>query len=232
MPNIINGEATVPASVEISPSTHPLYMPTSAVTANGTGNNAIWHTWSSQNVMAPTGGTVRFSTETASTVFIDTWQQWNSPAITASNTTSGRITLDAHLPPSRERLRELAAQTRRRCRETERAFRKAETTLLGLLAREQRITWHNHRFFDFKVGARTYRIEEGREGNVYLLDDNLDPMVRLCCHPEMHVPLPDVALAQWMMLRYDEASFLRMANIHWARGGYYENQRVMPQIAA
>jgi hypothetical protein len=104
-------------------------------------------------------------------------------------------------------------------RELQEAHRKAEELLATHLAPEQREQYRREKKFEvilkarFGLGSsRRYRVEHGWSGNVYLLDKDGRAIERFCIHHRESVPVPDLMLAQKLMLETDEEQFLKTAN--------------------
>jgi len=197
-------------------------------TGSGTGvittcgsTGIIWNQWVSVT-SASQEFTFTTSTNTAASSAI--WVNWSGRGSYVIPETYQQMHVDSRSVSKREIRREIkrmAVRTRQVRKITERPKRKAETLLLKHLAREQRRTWMEKDYFDFSVESRVYRIRRGSVGNVELIDD-AGIVAKLCCHPRNVSSLPeaDVAMSQWMMLKYNEKEFFRLANFHYQRPGY------------
>lgn len=62
-----------------------------------------------------------------------------------------------------------------------------------------------------KDGGRVYLVTYGTAGNVFELKAG-KRQTKFCIHPDEDVPVPDVMLAQKLMIETDEAAFRRVAN--------------------
>jgi hypothetical protein len=102
--------------------------------------------------------------------------------------------------------REMAARIKR-----EAATKRAEELLLVCLTEEQRKQYTELGYFETLVNDKVYRINRGRSGNVQLIEGGV-PKAKFCIHPRAIIPDQDTMLAQLLMLRTDEAEFLRVAN--------------------
>jgi hypothetical protein len=91
------------------------------------------------------------------------------------------------------------------------ATKKAEELLLLHLTDEQKKQYLEFEYFETTVDDRVYRIKKGRAGNVYLID-NGKPKFKYCAHPNDYTPDGDAMLAQLLMLKTDEAGFIKTAN--------------------
>ncbi len=188
---------------------------------NGTGGAWGWRTETSVTT-ATTMLLPWLTTGTATT--------WDTGTISLSDTalprwelvtprqTSGRPA--APPPPMPEVARQaLLRQERARSaqlrRTREAAEARAETLLGRFLDDAQRDSWTREGFFDLRVGDKTYRLRRGMAGNIDLLRDGTGVRHRTyCAHLPSEMPVADNVLAQLLMLREDEASFLRLANVH------------------
>lgn len=105
--------------------------------------------------------------------------------------------------------RELEREAKRKA-----ASLRAESLLFTILTPSQVKQYTDDACFDVEVNGRVYRLAcNSRSGNVVLLE-NGKAKFSYCAHPhDAHeVPIPDVLLSQLLMLRSDEAQFLRIAN--------------------
>lgn len=102
--------------------------------------------------------------------------------------------------------RELAAFIKR-----ESAFKRSEELLLVCLNAEQRVQYLQYGYFETLVNDKLYRINKGRSGNVELIDKGV-AISRFCIHERDYVPAGDTMLSQLLMLKTDEAEFLKIAN--------------------
>jgi hypothetical protein len=185
----------------------------STSTMTTTSTASTWNTW--------VGNTIHTTTSTTATRI---WTTWASP-------TSGTETIIVHhaqqpVPLTPEQTRERAAAIERlRAEQAQRsaverqvaleANARAELLLVGMLTAEQRETYSQARFI-IVVGrsGRRYRVRRGRVGNVDVIGPNGHIESRLCAHPGIWTPDPDVMLAQLLHLQHDDDAFCRTANVH------------------
>jgi hypothetical protein len=111
----------------------------------------------------------------------------------------------------------LRRREQERQREQARAKKRAERLLLRYLDRSQRRDFLEQRRFEMVApSGNRYRIAEGRQHNVYLLDGAGQPAQELCVVPwDRQLPVGDILLAQKFFLEHHEEEALRAANI-WA----------------
>lgn len=157
-----------------------------------------------------------------------TWIVWNQARTTSTITTgSNLLARDVQISDEEyqaRRVREEAARVEREARyraeaiERERAKERALLLLREHLTDEQKAELADKRYFslgviDSKTGERrTYRIHQGRAGNVEQVDENGRRLKRFCIHPDISCPDEDTMLAQKLLLQTNEAEFLRVAN--------------------
>lgn len=166
----------------------------------------VWTTW--------VNGTGSNSITTSDTV----WTDWN--------TTAGRVTYQPYvytapkLTPEqieaqraeRERIQaEWRAAEEKRVAEEAEARRRARIILEENLTPEQHAQFKDNGWFEVVTPRGTYRIRNGRSGNVdRYVDGGLKD--RFCTHPTEMVPNEDNMLIQKLLLETDEEAFLRIAN--------------------
>jgi hypothetical protein len=93
----------------------------------------------------------------------------------------------------------------------EEAKKKAYQLLVSLLNEEQVKDLEKTKSFGFvSPSGKVYRIWEGWSHNVDLIEGKKKRT--LCCHPKKAVPVYDNMTAQLLLLKYQEAEFVRMAN--------------------
>jgi hypothetical protein len=181
---------------------------------------------------------VWFSTVQDAAAYDITWQAWSSDAESTGTTITSNvwgtwncayITYNGDRPPvgiapplvpfSPEQLAEQQRQTEARrvaaeakAKRDAEAREKAKALLREFLDDHQRDTLDKHRWFEVVSPAgRTYRIHQGRQGNVFLIEGGHQVM-RYCIHPAEWVPDEDTMLAQALMLRCSEDDFVTIAN--------------------
>lgn len=94
--------------------------------------------------------------------------------------------------------------------------KKAQELLLQHLTEGQRKTWLAEQYFDMLApSGRRYRLRHGHYHNVFLLDDHGRAIREYCAYsadPGGKLPAEDNVFAQLMALKFDERSFLAVAN--------------------
>ena len=110
----------------------------------------------------------------------------------------------------------LEREKRRAVQEAQQAAAKlkAEKLLFTILSPTQVKQYTDDGYFEINVGGRIYRLHaNSRSMNVVLMEQG-KPKIKFCAHPwqAADLPIPDVLVSQLMMLRTDEAQFLKTAN--------------------
>ncbi len=164
--------------------------------------------------------TVWVDTGTSTTISNQVWQGWQN----VTNITVGTAPY-VYPAPRQLTAEELAAQqavaeeararwaeesARRQAVEAE-ARRRARILLEENLSADQRAQLHDNDWFEVVTPKGTYRIHNGRSGNVTRFRDGR-ATDRYCIHPTELVPNEDTMLAQKLLLDHDEDAFLRIAN--------------------
>lgn len=187
-------------------------------TATTTTSTGVWAGWLDN----PTH-TCTSTSATAQMV----WTAWSTtPTATATTATFTRNQARAALVLTPEQRAEQGARLARiRAEQAERnaveqriateANARAEVLLLAMLNAEQRETYQRARHI-IVVGrsGRRYRVRRGRIGNVDVIGRDGHIESRLCAHPGIWTPDPDVMLAQLLHLQHDDDAFCRTANVH------------------
>lgn len=105
------------------------------------------------------------------------------------------------------------AEEERREKAAAEADVRAEELLRSLLTPEQIDNLEKQSAIIVKSEmGKQYRIKRGWSGNVEELDDSGKPIASYCAHPGEVVPRADNMVAQLLMLKTQEAEFLRTAN--------------------
>lgn len=157
-----------------------------------------------------------------------TWQGWN--VVTSSSSVIYTLTIDQatatgsgypsanywyqyqyQQPHAYKPSPEEVARHKAHAAAAEAAVSRADQLLLSLLDDEQRDQVQREKFFELKVSGRVYRIHRGRAGNVQLVEGG-KPVAKYCAHPDLWTPDGDAMIAQMMMLKTNEAEFLKIAN--------------------
>ncbi len=116
--------------------------------------------------------------------------------------------------------RQLIALAKARAEEAA-AQARAEALLLENLDQTQAAEFKKSRQFVVHVKdkdkdknqERRYLVKYGFQSNVKLLDEKTgQPVAGFCIHPPGDFPVPDIMLAQKLLLECDEKEFLRIAN--------------------
>lgn len=98
--------------------------------------------------------------------------------------------------------------------EMENSIKRAEKLLLSHLTPEQKAQLEKESKFEVESqSGKKFMIEKGRYGNVYSLDKARKKVDRFCIHPQDMTPDYDTMLAQLIWLKWNEAEFMRTANI-------------------
>jgi len=165
------------------------------------------------------------STSTASTD--DYWDMWNGgtdSTVSTATTSScwGRWSIEvverreqteAEQEAEREQQRRFEEERKRRKAQECITEKKAEVLLLSYLNPADKKIFRRHRHIDvWSQSGRRFRIKEGRQHNIYELDDRGKALREYCIHVKDDVPNCDNVLAQKFMLECREADFLRIAN--------------------
>lgn len=91
------------------------------------------------------------------------------------------------------------------------ASKRAEELLLLHLSDNERKQYLEFGYFETNINDKTYRINKGRAGNVYLIEGG-KTKYKYCAHPNDYTPEQDAMLAQLLMLKTDEDRFIKTAN--------------------
>jgi hypothetical protein len=188
------------ASVDTWPSWNLQYT-----TASTTSTSVTWSAWN-QDVTAATSDLIN------DTVWFkwsgDQWSQVRNPQQAARR------------QPTAEELeaaKQLKAEARRL--EQERAARvkaekeRAEALLREHLTPEQQKQLDEEDHFEVQAASgKLYRINRGRQGNVFSLDARRRQVASHCIHPSDDCPDADTMLAQLCWLKWNEAEFLKVCN--------------------
>jgi hypothetical protein len=185
----------------------------------------VWGNWNVRYFYASTGSTETTATDgtIGQTWIVDstqatgtTWVVWNTQYMVYNG---DRPPVPAQIPFSPEQLEEQrlarerarAARLAKEAKQAE-AHERARVLLREFLDEQQRDTLDKHRWFEVVSPAgRRYRIHQGRQGNVYLIEGGHQVM-RYCIHPSEWVPDEDTMLAQALMVRCAEDDFVNIAN--------------------
>lgn len=191
--------------------------------------NACWIPWNVEYVGETTGNIV-YPPETAGTIALPPnvgiiseghWVLWNQVYVTTTVTVTGNAwgRPEAELSEIELQLRrEFEAEQRVRAEIDAKAALEAKVRARALLAenlsaaQRESLAKARHFIVHSPDGERRYEINQGRAGNVYLLDVEGKRIKRLCIHPTISCPDEDTMLAQKLLLEADEERFLRVAN--------------------
>lgn len=191
---------------------------TSSATSTSATLQSVWCRWNA------TGSSTVTSTNTAAV-----WNRWNSeyqvaaPPARVLETPEQRTRREASLA-------RYEAEEARRREERLAADRRAEALLRAHITREQQEQLEREDWFLIdSASGKQYRINRGRSANIDVLDETGKVLRSLCVHPRDGVPDADTMLSQALMLRHDEETLLRMANVHPANHGFRRRPLVQPQ---
>lgn len=148
----------------------------------------------------------------------DTWVTWNVDYLVAANQQAGIAHNAAVGMGYGAGANNAAGEWRAVCEQEERqqrqeAEKRARELLLASLDESQAEEFKLNRRFvvHSKDGVRTYLVTWGTAGNIYELE-NGQRMAKYCIHPTQELPVPDVMLAQKLMIETDESLFRKVAN--------------------
>lgn len=180
---------------------------TGSTVTGSTSATYVWGEWC-DNTSVTTG----FTTSTNSSG--DAWIQWV--------TTSGVIQVDQYGNVSAEVIEQVRLDAERRQAErleqtklqNERKA-KAVKLLRNDLTRKQKKDFdkHKHFFVRGNVSGNLYKIRQGRQHNVAMLDKHKKTKQILCAHPGIYCPDEDTMLSQKIMIEHMEDNFREIANI-------------------
>lgn len=184
------------------------------------GNNLIWQSWITSASQTTTGG---FNTRIiyptfdnqmtgATTTNIDIiWCDWNGIYIpTPNQVQSNQNPLPTNADMETRLWREMTELKQKK----ELARKAAKDLLTANLTPAQVKELETHKFFTVhsRTHQRTYRVRQGRAGNVLMIDGGGRIIEQICIHPTIDCPDEDTMLAQKLMLETDEDYFLKTAN--------------------
>jgi len=191
---------------------------TTGTSATSATTSTAWTRWSSDSTISPTSVdvwtgwvTATGTAGTASNVTITApWSDWVENAYVVN-----RVRIVSHPQPTAQE----AEATRQRIEmsrlKKKDAKEKALALLRGALDQKQLEDLKKHNYFYVRSpSGKLYRIDEGRAGNVKLVDENKKRIKTYCAHPREYVPNHDTMLVQKIMLEHKEKDFLRIANVH------------------
>lgn len=151
---------------------------------------------------------------------IQTYQTINWPTYTTSGNGIGNyaypyyiyatgvttVTNQIYTEPSEEQKKLWAEQKKKE----QLAATRAEELLLMALTEEQATQYLKEGYFETIVNDKTYRI---KKHETVKLIENGKQKVGFCIHPvDYNIPAQDTMLAQFLMLKSNEAEFLKVAN--------------------
>ena len=117
---------------------------------------------------------------------------------------------------AREKARQVAEEkAQREAEERMRAEEKALELMMLSLTPRQRDTWNEHGWFEVvSQSGKVFRIRNKMSLNVDEYDVQNEQVVASHCivPKDGNIPLPDMYVMQMLMLQYDEAQFMRVAN--------------------
>lgn len=190
------------------------------------GNDCTWTNWTSVTTSSTSADTVwtMWTTGTSSTTNSityatdNTWSIWVDSAGKVTSNQPDTFKYTAPPPPTPEELearRLKQEQAKREAEERERerneAIARARALLMSCLGPVQKMDYKRKGCFTVRSqSGKRYRLGKG-------LPKELDKkgeksIASYCIHPIPSVPEGDRLLTEMLMLRYDEAKFLRIAN--------------------
>ncbi len=188
--------------------TWTLWTTTSSTACSST----IWTDWNNSSCCSTT------ATSAATTV----WYAWVHDGTGSCYTQAGRTCqqpqlsaeeLERQVAEQKKIAAEWEAKARKEQAEREAAEKRAEELLIRCLDAEQRKQFRKEKKFKVIGGdGATFELGYTRSGNAREFDADGKPIARFCIHPREDVPIPDVLLAQKLMLETDPASFRKIAN--------------------
>lgn len=201
------------------------YTPTCAA---GTATGDVWYAWSAGTTTATSSdtwaywvdegtGTATASAATATKI----WVQWNGTTAGVTYNVSPR---HAYQPPTEEEQKKIDAERIERAekerirqekekKDREEADKRAEELLKKHLDQKQREQYEKDKKFRVrsKDGAE-FELASLWSGNAVELTPDGKRLARFCIHPREYVPIPDLLLAQKLMLETDPETFRKTAN--------------------
>lgn len=179
-----------------------------AGTATTASTDTAWATWSISGASSTTNS-ITYSTDS-------TWVKWSDSAGIAIN----RPATFKYTPPPpptpeelearRLRAEQLKQEAEERARETGEATARARALLMSCLGPTQKRDYKRKGCFTCRSqSGKRFRLGKGLPKE---LDRQDKAVASYCIHPIPSVPDGDRLLTEMLMLRYDEAEFLRIAN--------------------
>jgi hypothetical protein len=199
-----------------------LVLPSWTNATSTTASTLVWSSWN-QNMT---------STTATITATVPIWRSWNESdlrGVLRDRDLDNVARIQESLRMSAAEREAHAAKLRA---ERATAERRAELLLQAHLNAVQRAQLATNDWFliDGPSGTR-YRINRGRSANIDVVDAQGRVIRSLCVHPRENVPDADTMLAQALMLRYEEAEVLRLANRHPANHGFRARRLQPTEIA-
>lgn len=177
-------------------------------TASTTGTDTAWVTWTTSGATSTTNS-ITYATN-------GVWAKWSNSA--------GKITVQPATykytpppPPTPEELEakrlhaeQLKREAEERARESDKAIARARALLMSCLGPTQKRDYKRKGCFTCRSqSGKRFRLGKGLPKE---LDRQDKAVASYCIHPIPSVPDGDRLLTEMLMLRYDEAKFLRIAN--------------------
>lgn len=179
----------------------------SATTASTSGTDTAWVIWTTTGASSTTNS-ITYATD-------DTWAVWVNSSGPVAKPAQFRFTPPPAPTPEQleaRRLKEEKAKQEAEERERERdeAIARARALLMSCLGPTQKRDYKRKGCFTCRSGSgKRFRLGKGLPKE---LDKQDKAVASYCIHPVPLVPDGDRLLTEMLMLRYDEAEFLRIAN--------------------
>lgn len=181
-----------------------------ATTASTSGTDTTWATWSTSGTSSTTNS-ITYATDSTWAVWVDgagRTGRFNQPA-TFKYTPPPSPTPE-ELEARRLRAEQLKQEAEERARETGEATARARALLMSCLGPTQKRDYKRKGCFTCRSqSGKRFRLGKGLPKE---LDKQDKAVASYCIHPVPSVPDGDRLLTEMLMLRYDEAEFLRIAN--------------------
>lgn len=174
----------------------------SATIASTSGTDTTWATWSISGTSSTTNS-ITYSTDTA-------WVKWSDSAGIAFKHTAPPLPTPEELEAQRLRAEQAKREAEERARERSEATARARALLMSCLGPTQKRDYKRKGCFTCRSqSGKRFRLGKGLPKE---LDRQDKAVASYCIHPVPSVPDGDRLLTEMLMLRYDEAEFLRIAN--------------------
>ena len=187
--------------------------------SSSTSTSVVWYEWNATPTTTTSvwaywtdGGT---STRSASTTVWCRWAGTGSGAVPACYQPPALTKAEQAKQDEANRKRAEAEKIRlaQERKALEEADRRAEELLVAHLDKEQRKQYRTEKKFKVVGGdGALFEIGSAWSSNVREMTPDGKHIARFCIHPRESVPIPDLLLAQKLMLETDPAEFRKIAN--------------------